>query len=342
MKRKNLRNVIALFVSVIMLGGALAGCGGSSGGSPAAETAKDPIILRLALETNPGSARNNACEEWVRLIEQYTNGEVKVEIYPSAQLGQPNEVFEGLKMGSVDLTVQGSGQAGSMVPAFNVIFLPYRWSSQEHLEKFIVSEAYAEMMVKPLEDQGIKYINAWPRAPRHLATRGATVTTPSDLRGVKLRVPDTIASFEAWKAVGANPQPIAWGEVYSGLQQGVVDACEAPMESLASISIQEVCKELILTAHVLDEEVVLMSQIAYNKLTTEQQKAVYKAADEARVWAADRAEAEEQKYIEQFKEAGVNVTTPDVDSFIAATADVVKRLTEEIAPGMDEIIVSMK
>jgi tripartite ATP-independent transporter DctP family solute receptor len=278
----------------------------------------------------------------MKRMEEQSKGTLKFEYFPSAQLGQPNEIFEGLKVGSVDLTVQGTGLTGGVVPAFNVIFLPYRWNGPEHIEKFVQSKEFKTYMADPLEKQGIKVINTWARTPRHLATRNTLVKTPADLRGVKLRVPETIASFNTWKAVGANPQPIAWGEVYSGLQTGVVDACEAPMESLNSISAQEVCKYVMLTGHVLDEEVVLLSDTAYKKLSPEQQKIVYDTCAEARTWAAERAKADEQRLIEKFKASGVQIIEPDVASFVKACSGVVKELTEQIAPGLDAIILSMK
>lgn len=303
---------------------------------------QDQIVLRLAIETNPGQARNNSCEHWAKLVNEYTNGGVKIDIYPSAQLGQPNEVMEGLRVGSVDLTVQGTGLVGGIVPSFNIIFLPYRWNNQRQLERFIESDQFKKFMIDPLKEKNIKYITCWERSPRHLMTKSLPVNTPDDLQGFKLRVSATAASFEIWKAIGCNPQVISWGEAYSAIQQGVVNGFEAPMEALNGVSAYEICKKLILTGHVLDEEVVMVAEKTLQKLSPEQQEILFNAAYETRDWTAERVLEEELGYIKYFEEKGVEVIKPNIEAFINKTNDAVKKFTEEIVPGLDQFIISLK
>jgi TRAP-type C4-dicarboxylate transport system substrate-binding protein len=311
-------------------------------GAPAASFAADPVVLKVSLETNPGQARNNASDHWAELVDKYSNGSLKLEIFPSGLLGTTSEAMEGLELGTLDATVQGSGLVGGTVPAFNIIYLAYRWESQEHLEKFLATDKFQETMVKPLAAHNIEYITSWESSPRHLMTISRVVNKAADVKGMTLRVPGAAATIAAWEALGCTTFSMPPTELYSALKQGIVEAVEQPIEALNGMSAPEVCKELSMTAHVRDAHVVLLSSLSRKKLSDEQYEILVRAAMETKAWAAERALSDEAALIEMFKtKYGVKVTTPDVKTFSDATAEVVKQFTEELSPGMDEFIRSL-
>jgi TRAP-type C4-dicarboxylate transport system substrate-binding protein len=311
-------------------------------GGAAAGFAADPVVLKVSIETNPGQARNKACEHWGELVKKYSDGRLLLEIYHSGLLGTTSEAMEGLELGTLDLTVQGSGLVGGTVPAFNIIYLAYRWASQEHLEKFLETQQFQDTMVKPLADHSIEYITSWESSPRHLMTKDRVVTKAADVKGMTLRVPGAAATIAAWEAMGCTTFSMPPTELYAALKQGIVEAVEQPIEALNGMSAPEVCKELSLTAHVRDAHVVLLSSLTRRKLSDEQYEILVRAAMETKAWAADRALSDEAALIEEFKtKFGVKVTEPDIQSFSSATADVVKRFTEQLSPGLDDFIRSL-
>ena len=305
-------------------------------------SAAPSVTLRLGIETHPGQARNNSCEYWIDLIHKYSNNDIQIDFFPSAVLGEPNEIMEGLVMGTVDLTVQGTGLVGGTIPAFNVIYLPYRWDSQAHLDRFLATDKFEETMAGPLRERGINLITSWERSPRHLLTRNLVVNQASDVQGLMLRLPAARAPVIVWQALGTSTQTISMTEIYSAMQQGVVDAVESPLEALNGMGAPEVFKQLSFTRHVHDSEMVLIGERARQKLTQEQYDIIVRAAIDTQKWTSERALSDEQDFLKMFIEThGVSVTHPDLESFMLATADVVKNFTEELAPGLDEFIRSL-
>ena len=206
----------------------------------------------------------------------------------------------------------------NQIPAFSILTSAYLFRDAAHLQAFFDSDAGAEMK-KMAEDQlGIHILG-----PTYFGTRQVNlrtdqkIETPADMAGVKLRMP----GGEAWQflgeALGANPTPMAYAEVYTGLQTGAIDGQDNPLPNVENMKFYEVTKQIVLTSHLVGYDLLVISRDAWEGMSEEDRAAFDKAADEAIAWSTEQHLAREEALAESFRERGLEIYTPDVDAFRA-------------------------
>lgn len=271
--------------------------------------------LKLGSNTAASNPENVYAYKLAELVKEKTDGKVIIEVYDSATLGDHLERLEGLKMGTLDMTLTSIGFLGGYDPVFNIFEMPYLFVSDEH-QHAVYNGEVREMLDADCKANGFILVDCLEQGARHITNSVRPIYTPEDLVGVKLRVPDTTSSMDALSAMGATPTPLAFSELYLALQQGTVDGQENPLATAYSGKFQEVSKYLSLTGHQRIEQVLICSDTSWEKLPQEYRDIIDSCKGEANdfMWAGIKAE--EENIINEFKAAGVEVNEVDAEVFV--------------------------
>ena len=276
--------------------------------------------FRLAHVYNPDHAWDQGAHLAAKLVQERTNGEIEIEVFPSSQLGTEEQITEAVIFGSIDMCVSGAGQIGNLFKPIYVLEMPYTFKDNNHVLRFAKSDV-AQQMFADLENEfQIKVIGASSYGIRQLLSVNKPIKTPEDLKGFKLRVPEQQITVEYGKAMGSDPTPIAYAEAYMALQQGVVDGLENPLSALKNMKFYEVAKYINLTSHVTNCCFFLMNGDKFNNLSQEQQGIVLGAFDEASKLIVELLNKDDQELGSFFEKEGLTIIQADVDAFKKATA----------------------
>lgn len=306
--KKKMWSMITM-LSLIML---IAACGNGEASEESNSASEGGVTtLRLGHIANESDAWHLGAEKFAELVEEKTDGSVIVDIYPSSTLGNDRDLIEGMQLGSVDFALV-AGVISNFYEPYSILELPYLFRDNDHLEKVLYGEVGDQLKQDLLENAQIRGLDFWVRGPRNL-TASREIQNSDDMEGLKIRVPEIPASIAAWEAMGATPTPMAFGEVYSSLQTGVIDAQENPFALIESNKLSEVQNYLMLTNHVYGYVQLAMSEQTYQKLTPEEQEAVEEAAKEATEYENELVYQLEEELLEKLKDAGMTVVEPDVE-----------------------------
>lgn len=330
----------------LSLAAALAGCGGSSsepastgsgGGSAGAQA---EYVFKLGHLQGGDHPYQKGAEKFKELIEAKSNGRIQVDIFPSSQLGNGRDQIEGLQMGSIQLHIGSVAPVANFAPKMNVLSMPYLFDSREHAVKVLDGEIGQELS-KDLETKGIINLSFWENGYRHLTNNLKPIKTANDAAGLKVRVQESPAYISFVKALGSTPTPIPFGELYTAMEQKVVDSQENPLAQIATNKFNEVQKYMTLTAHTYDAAVFLMSKMALDNLPADLQQMVKDAAKEAGAYERQVSKESEEVFLKQLKDSGMTVEeNPDLDSFRKAVEPVYVELQDQI--GGKELVDKIK
>lgn len=299
-----------LFVLCLMILGA---CSQQSTNNENNEEPKDSDVktseklMKLAVVTSEDRSLTKGLVKFGELVESKTNGSIKVEVYPNGQLGGDREVFESLQFGSIQGTTMSTGPIAQFVPKFNVFDLPFLFPNSEVAYGVLDGKIGTDLLAE-LESQNVIGLNYWENGFRHLTNGVKEVKTPDDVKGLKIRTLENDLHMDIWSELGANPTPMAFTELFAGLQQGVVDGQENPVGNVTSNKFYEVQKYLSKTGHVYNASPFLISKDFWNTLSDEEKKAVQEAADEARDYQRELNQKEDEDGYKFLTENGMTVT----------------------------------
>jgi tripartite ATP-independent transporter DctP family solute receptor len=253
------------------------------------------------------------------LIQQRSNGKLKVDIFPGAQLGGMLDEVENTKMGMQDLAMTWGGLS-RYCPSFKLFNFPFLYRDQHHLYNVFNSDiGQKEIHDYLLEKHGLRIVGMLYAGARNLTTTDKyPVKSPSDMKGVRLRTPDDPTWIKAWGSIGAKVTSFPWGELYMALKQGVVDAQENPLPSIRAMKFYEVQKNIILTEHVYTYEVIMMNEKKFQSLGKDFQKVLLDSVEDARLWSLAKIEEATRVNAKYFKEQGLNIVPIDKAEWIEA------------------------
>jgi len=260
---------------------------------------------------------HKAAVQFKENVEKRTNGAVKIQIYPNNTLGSPPEILEQTRNGVVDIAVPTSGQLDKYDKAFAALMLPFVFDDIDHARR-AMDGAMLQWLTPLAEKSGLEIIGVWEYGFRNLTNSKHPITSPDDVKGLKIRTPPEIQLSAAMAALGANVQKIGFPELYLSLSQGVVDGEENPIATIWSAKFYEVQKHLALTRHTYQAIYQVVNLDTWKKLTPEQQKILREEGAAAGKLTRQLLQGEENGLIEQLKAKGMQVTTPDLKPFKAA------------------------
>ncbi len=246
-------------------------------------------------------------------LKEKSAGKLSLDIYPSQQLGSERECLELLQIGSLGMTKVSTGVLENFAPQLKVFGLPFLFRDAEH--RFAVLEGeIGEQLLSSSIPQRLKGLTFYDAGSRSFYTK-KPVETPEDLKGLKLRVMESQTAMNMVKNLGGSPTPIAWGELYTALQQGVVDGAENNLPSFYLSHHYEVCKYFVVDEHTALPDELLISTLIWNDLSEEEQRWVKEAADESLAFEKEIWHEAEMEALTEIKKAGVEVITPDKEPF---------------------------
>ena len=283
----------------------------ATGSKESGESTK-PISLKMGHVAPTTEPYHIAAEKFAELVKEKTNGMVEVVVFPNSQLGSSRDLIEGLQMGTVDATLTTAAVLANFIPTSQVIELPFMFRDRKHVYS-VVDGPLADEIYKGAADQQLKVLNTWENGFRNITNNVRPILVPDDMSGIKIRVMENQMYIDMFKALGANPTPMARSELFTALQQKTVDAQENPMGQIYSSRFYEVQDYLTLTGHTYSPEVLVLSLKTWEKIPAVYQAALKEAADEARDFCRKMKEEKDIEFIEKVKQEGMEVTvlTPE-------------------------------
>ena len=247
-------------------------------------------------------------------VKEKSNGALEIDIYPNGQLGSERENLELLQIGSLGMTKVSASVMESFSPNFKVYSLPYIFRSQEHHYKVLDGAIGRKMLTEGTKYwlRGLTYFDAGSRS---FYTVNKPIRKPEDLKGLKIRVQPSNTSINMVNAFGGSATPISWGELYTALQQGIVDGAENNPPSLYTSRHYEVAKYYTLNEHTMVPDILLISTIIWDDLDEQEQRWLQEAADEAAVVQRELWHKAEQEAMDAVQKAGVEIIIPDKEPF---------------------------
>jgi tripartite ATP-independent transporter DctP family solute receptor len=318
-----MRKLIASFVAI------------SLGGIAAAEAQTE---LKFGHVGNPGSlfeASANAFAERANAKLEEQGLDYRVVAFGSSQLGTDEELMQKLRLGTVDFALPSTVMS-STVGEFGVFEMPYLVKDREHMKR-IEEEIFWPTLAPLAEEQGYKILAVWENGFRHITNNVRPIETPEDLQGIKLRVPSGEWRVKMFQAYDANPTPMAFSEVFTALQTGVIDGQENPFAQIWSAKFQEVQDYLSLTGHVYTPAYITAGKQKFESLPAEVQQVLEETAKETQDFVYETAAALEDDLLTKLKEGGIQVNEADKDAFIDASQPIYDEFSSEVEIGKELI-----
>jgi tripartite ATP-independent transporter DctP family solute receptor len=252
--------------------------------------------------------------EMGRLLDSVSGGQMTMKVYANGQLGSERELMELIQIGSLDITKVSAGTLENFVPEFKVLTLPYLFADSLHLDAVLQGEIGEELLAKA-EDYRMKGLCFYDAGRRSFYSKDKPIMDPTDLSGLKVRVMNSQSAIDMVSALGGSPTPVSYGELYTALDQGIVDAAENNPPSFYTSRHYEICKYYALDEHTATPDVVLISTETWARLNEEEKAWVKYAAEtsvklQKEVWAASVKES-----LAAVQAAGVEVVYPEKRPF---------------------------
>lgn len=291
---------------------ALAACGGGSGGGSSASA--DGEVTKLAF-ANSYTTEHPHTRCGIQSVADEINGQdlgLQIEVFPNSQLGGDVDRVASVGTGDLEMDVQGSSALGSVYEPIGVMDAAYAFDDADHLFEFFDSEASAQLKQDFEDAAGMHILDVWYFGDRHF-TANQPIRTPEDLKGLRMRFPDSPQYLANAKAVGASATAVAFEEVFLALQQGIVDGQENPIPTIAEMSFDEVQSHVSLSGHQIGSQMVIVNSEVWESLTADQQEALQTVVSETRAENRACIEEAEQEILQEWADTGAMEVVDDVD-----------------------------
>ncbi|MDO8876880.1 MAG: TRAP transporter substrate-binding protein [Pseudolabrys sp.] len=287
----------------------------------AASAAQAQIVTKYSGIQPADHPASYAEQYFSREVGILTKNAIKIEVHHNTQLGDAVANVQSVRNGTIGFTTVSASNLNQVVPAMDMYSLPFLFKSADHFWWFL-AQPEAAALAKPLEDKGIKVLGYIDSGARNFFT-GKAVRSPADLAGQKIRVMASPVMVNTMKALGATGVPVAWAELYTALQTGVVDGAENNHPSVVAKKFYEVSKFYTLDEHMRIPDLMIMSMKLWNQLNDDQKKAVAEAGQRAQAYMRGAWHVSEVKDLEQLKSKFTEIITPDKAPFVKAVAGLV-------------------
>jgi tripartite ATP-independent transporter DctP family solute receptor len=274
-----------------------------------------PLVFKMGLISPADHPVTKASQYMAELVKERTNGGIEIQVFPNGVLGGEVELQAAVRSGAIHMASIGDGHAAAYSKPWNIFVMYYIWPDAETMHRIQAGPPFEPFVRDYEQNSGVTVLAMnWEQGARHLLAK-RPVRTPEDLRGVKIRVDQLPLHSEGWRAMGANPTPLAFPEIYSALQQGVVDAMECPLNWIYSSGFHEHAKYLNLTAHSRYMNMVIINTKLLEGLSPEYQQILREAAVEAGLYETELSRQEELDYRKKMEAEGVTFVEVDVEAF---------------------------
>ena len=289
------------------------------------------ITLKLGHLANEDNSWHKGALKFAEEVKTLTNGKVEVKVFANDAIGKEMDLINGMQLGTVDMTITGESLQ-NWAPKAALLALPYAFKIMADMDKAVNGPLGEEIKKEIQEKAKIIPLAYFARGPRDL-TSNKPVKTVDDVKGLKMRVPNVPVFVQFWRAVGAQPTPMAFGEVFTSLQTGVIEAQENPLALIKSASFFEVQKYVNKTEHVRSWIYLAIGEKSFNKLNAEQKQAVQEAAKRAQAYEREIMLGDEKKLEDELKAKGMIFVDTDQSGFAKKAKEaVLSSAKEELKP----------
>ncbi|ONI40633.1 hypothetical protein AN639_00290 [Candidatus Epulonipiscium fishelsonii] len=305
-----MKKKLSLGLAMVICMGALSGCGGSEDGTP--KPISISVVSGSMSENTPAGV---GVKTLVEKLNEYGGGTIEATAYYDTALGDAKSMVQSLQNGTVDIGVAGSSYFSSIVPEVQVLELPYMFDSYEQARSIVDGEVGQELLGM-FEVKNMVGLSFWEIGFRQLSNKDREIVNVEDVKGLKMRTLTAPVQVSLWESYGALPTSIDSSELYTSLQQGVIDGQENPLSEIVSKKLYEVQPHVSMTAHVYTPMVLGMSKLTYDKFDDAQKEALNKAVLDATKASRDTVNQMEADGLVTLQEAGVSIVMePNIDEF---------------------------
>ena len=294
------------------------------------------LTLKLGHLANEQNPWHLASVKFGEELKRLTDGRIEVQVFPNESLGKEVDLINGMQLGTVDMTITGESLQ-NWAPMAALLAVPYAYTSIEHMDEVAGGEIGEKIKAQIIEKAQVRPIAFFARGPREL-TSNREIRSPDDLQGLKMRVPNVPLFVDVWKALGANPGPMAFSEVFTSLQNGTIEAQENPLALIRSANFNEVQKFVNLTDHVRSWIYLTIAESTWQKLSEADRNAVMEAAAIAQAYERElfnASLADDRAYLES---KGMTFVEVDRAAFQAKAKDaVLANVNDEIRPIVEQL-----
>ncbi|MBW1700119.1 MAG: TRAP transporter substrate-binding protein [Deltaproteobacteria bacterium] len=297
--------------------------------------AKAEFLVKVCVPTVPGEPPTIAMKQFAKIVEERSNGRIKFEVYVGGALGNDRDLIEGLQLGTVQLHMASNSPLAVFVPELNIFELPFLFKDNDHFDAVLGSKL-ALRYAPALEKRGFHLLGYWSFGTRHIMTIKNPIHSMADLKGLKIRLMENPVHLDAFKTFGASPLPMAYSELYTALETGVIDGAEAANSNYWGHKFYEVAPNWAQVGWLRLVAPLIMSKAFYDKLPSDLQKIVTDSAQEISGYQRDLYAKRDDELLGQLKAKGVKVTYPDRTDFINASKAVYDKWAKKVG-GRDKI-----
>lgn len=301
--------------SMLLSGGSAFAQDGNPYGWQSVPEERGQIVMKVGHSVNmEWSSHTATLKRFAELVAIYTNNEIRPELFPGSQLGGEREMVQQARQGALQVTLPATNNLAALAPSLNVFILPYLATSTEEVN-FLQDELTPYLVPRVIKEAGVRIVGWENSGWRSFFYKSDTpIEKPADLANLKMRVPPNpimIASYEAW---GGNPTPIAWSELYSALQQGVVEGGDNPVTDVIGMKFDEVINRMTTFHYTILTHPIVVSERWFQGLSEEHQAAVLRSGKEATDYIRWWQPLDEAAWWEKAKAAGVEITAIEDES----------------------------
>ncbi len=337
------KRILSVLTLAAMTMAVFAGCGSSnassgssaSTGSAASSKSGSEYTMIAGVSTPDNHPYALGLNKIGELVSEKTNGAVGLDVFGNSQLGNERDLIEGLQLGSVQMTCVSTAPLSGFTDMFLVFDLPFIFETTEQARAVMDSEV-GEQILHSVDEQGLEGLAWFENGFRNVTNNVKPITVPDDLKGIKIRTMENQIHMAAFKALGADPTPMAMGDVFTALQQGTIDAEENPIPIIETNKFGEVQKYLSMTGHLFSPAPVFISKDYFDSLPAEYQTAVQEAATEAVSYQREQIDEQNVSGLESLKSVGMEVNEVEKQPFKDATqvvyTDYVKDASACVSP----------
>ncbi len=327
-----MKRILAVLLVLVFSLTLVVGCGGgqaNNGNGENGAPGEKQVVLRVGHVLASDHSYQMGLERFAQLVEEKSNGSIKVNVFHSSQLGNERDLVEGMQLGTVEMGLISTGPIAGFVPEVMLLDLPYIIEDIEHAEKVLDGEI-GEFIDGKFLDAGIRNLAWWEQGFRSVYNNTRPIEKPADMNGIKIRVMESPLMVDTFNIMGGKSTPMAWGELYTALQQKVVDGCEGAAETIQTGGMGEVTKYGSLTKQFYSAVPLFISESIYQKLSPEQQTALTEAALEARDYERQIIRERQDMFFEKLEAQGVVFNEPDLAPFREAVSPLYDKYADEV------------
>lgn len=290
---------------------------------------KSARVIRVAHGQNEEHPQHKALEEFEKYVEEKTNGALDVQLFPNELLGASAQALELCQTGAIDLVIASLGNLEAFEDSYTVLNLPYIMDSTEHYHEVMNDEEIMGPIYESTRESGFIGLTWFDAGVRNVYTTKKVINTPEDLKGLKIRVQTSPTNVKMLQALGASPTPMSFGEVYTGLQQSVIDGAENNELALINNKHGEVAKHYSYNMHAMLPDLLIVNARLLDELPKEQAQAIIDGAKLANEYEVDAWEQAATEAKQKAEEMGVNFYYPDIKPFQEKMKDLHNEYTQD-------------